>query len=246
MPVDSQAEFERRFGTPVTGELYGQTECLGITLSPVGPDPTQRKRGTIGRSSPALEVKLVDDDDVEVPPGTVGEIVVRPRDPDATYSGYWRNSDATVAAWSNLWHHTGDSARADADGFYTFVDRKKDCLRRRGENVSSFELEGAIATHPSISQVAVCGVPSPLGEDDIKACIVWTRAEPPSPDELFTFFRDSLPYFAIPRYVELRAALPVTEATGRVKKHVLRAEGITPSTWDLEEFGFSVTRAERR
>jgi crotonobetaine/carnitine-CoA ligase len=212
-------------------------------MSPVG---GPRKRGTLGRPSPHLEVKLVDDEDVEVPPGTVGEIVLRPRDPNATYSGYWNKPEATVAAWSNLWHHTGDSARADADGFYTFVDRKKDCLRRRGENVSSFELEAAIATHPDITAVAVCGVPSPLGEDDIKACIVWTPPSPPTPDELFTFFKDSLPYFAIPRFVELRASLPVTAATGRVTKHVLRAEGITPSTWDLEELGFSVARADRR
>ncbi len=243
MPVAAQEQFERRFNTPVSGELYGQTECLGITMSPIG---GPRKRGTIGRPSPALEVRLVDDDDVEVPPGTVGEIVVRPRDPEATYSGYWRNSDATVAAWRNLWHHTGDSARADADGFYTFVDRKKDCLRRRGENVSSFELEAAIAQHPSISQVAVCAVPSPLGEDDIKASIVWTPPDPPTPDELFDYFKQNLPYFAVPRFVELRASLPVTEATGRVKKHVLRSEGVTPSTWDLEELGFTIARADRR
>ncbi|MBF6556325.1 MAG: AMP-binding protein [Acidimicrobiales bacterium] len=243
MPVSAQEEFERRFNTPVTGELYGQTECLGVTMSPVG---GPRKRGTLGRPSPHLEVKLVDDEDVEVPTGAVGEIVLRPREPHATYSGYWNKPDATVAAWSNLWHHTGDSARADSEGFLTFVDRKKDCLRRRGENVSSFELESAIATHPDIKEVAVCGVPSPLGEDDIKACIVWTPAAPPTPDELFTFFKESLPYFAIPRFVELRAALPITAATGRVTKHVLRQEGVTASTWDLEELGFSVARADRR
>ena len=243
LSVAAQEEFERRFATPVTGELYGQTECLGVTFSPVG---GPRKRGTIGRPSPHFEVRLVDDDDREVPLGEVGEIVLRPREPNAAYSGYWRNPEATVAAWSNLWHHTGDSARADADGFLTFVDRKKDCLRRRGENVSSYEVEAAIGAHPDISQVAVSGVPSPLGEDDIKASIVWTPEEPPSPSALFEFFKGALPYFAVPRFVEFRASLPVTEATGRVRKHVLRAEGVTPDTWDLDELGFTIARADRR
>jgi crotonobetaine/carnitine-CoA ligase len=191
-------------------------------------------------------VKLVVEEDVEVPPGTVGEIVLRPRDPNATYSGYWNKPDATVAAWSNLWHHTGDLARADEDGYLTFVDRKKDSLRRRGENVSSFELETAIAGHPKVARAAVCAVPSPLGEDDIKACIVASPGPPPTAEELFEFFRDHLPYFAVPRFVELRESLPVTAATDRVQKHVLRAEGVTAGTWDLDGMGLTVPRTARR
>jgi crotonobetaine/carnitine-CoA ligase len=243
MPAPFQERFEARFGTTVCAELYGQTEVLGITLSPIG---GPRNRRSLGRPGPHLEVRLVDDDDIEVGVGEVGEIVVRSRIPYGMYSGYWGKPEATVEAWRNLWHHTGDYARADESGFITFLDRKKDSLRRRGENISSFELEAAIAAHPDVAQVAVCGVPSPLGEDDIKACLVWTGAEPPEPGKLFAFFTETLPYYAVPRYVEIRDTLPVTEASGRVRKNVLREEGVTPGTWDLEQLGFSIARSDRR
>jgi crotonobetaine/carnitine-CoA ligase len=243
MPSVFQEEFESRFNTQVSSEMYGQTEVLAVTISPVG---GPRNRGTLGKPGPHLEVRLVDDDDNEVPVGEVGEIIVRSRIPHGMYSGYWGKPDATLEAWRNLWHHTGDSARADADGFITFLDRKKDSLRRRGENISSFELEAAIVAHPDVAQVAVCAVPSPLGEDDIKACIVWSGDSEPRPADLFDYFTQHLPYFAVPRYVEVRDRLPVTEASGRVKKNVLRGEGITPGTWDLEQLGFSIARSDRR
>jgi crotonobetaine/carnitine-CoA ligase len=241
--VSAQEEFQRRFGAPVGAEIYGQTECLGVAFSSLNGPP---RPGTLGRPAPHLEVRLVDDADEPVDVGEVGELVVRPRIAHAMYSGYWRRPEATVAAWSNLWHHTGDLARADEDGYLTFVDREKDSLRRRGENVSSFELETAIAAHPKVGRAAVCAVPSPLGEDDIKACIVAVPGEPPTPGELFEFFRDHLPYFAVPRFVELRESLPVTAATDRVQKHVLRAEGVTATTWDLDAMGLTVPRSARR
>ena len=130
---------------------------------------------TAGRPTSKYELRLVDDDDREVPVGDVGEIVVRPREADVMFLGYWNQPEATLAAFRNLWHHTGDSGRADEDGFITFVDRKKDALRRRGENVSSMELEAAIMRHPAIERAAVHAVPSALTEDDIKACIVLRR-----------------------------------------------------------------------
>jgi crotonobetaine/carnitine-CoA ligase len=246
MPPTQQLVFEQRFGVPFTSEMYGQTECQPVTVSPPsGP----RSRASLGLAAPHVEVRVVDDEDRPVAPGEAGEIVVRPREPNAMFCGYWNKPEATVEAGRNYWHHTGDLGVPDQDGFITFVDRKNDALRRRGENVSSFELEAAISSHPAVVQCAVCAVPSPLGEDDIKACIVLAANSPaadPSPEELFDFFKASLPYFAIPRYVEIRESLPLTAATGRVMKHVLRDEGVTAAAWDFERLGLVVPKAERR
>jgi crotonobetaine/carnitine-CoA ligase len=241
MRAEDQLDFERRFNTPVIAEGYGQTECTPVSINTVD---GARKRGSAGRAVPHFELKIVDDDDVEVPTGEVGEIVVRPRRPDAMFQGYWNNAEATVGAFRNLWHHTGDWGTVDQDGFFTFVDRKKDAIRRRGENVSSFQLEEAISGHAAVAQVAVCGVPSPLGEDEIKAWIVPAGA-PPAPEEFFDFLKQHVPYFAIPRYVEFRQSLPVN-AMGRVMKHLLRGEGVGDDAWDFEVMGLAVDRVERR
>ena len=237
MPGAVQEQFEERFGVTVAGEVYGQSECLPIVIGSAG-----GSRGTMGRPASHLDLRLVDDADDEVSEGEVGEIAVRPRDPHGMYSGYWNKPGETVQAWRGLWHHTGGLARQDVDGCLIFVDRKKDSMRRRGENVSSLELETAIGRHPQITEVAVCAVPAALGEDDIKACIVWRGAPAPDPQSLFEFFTEHLPYFAIPRYVQIRESLPTTDASGRVRKHVLRAEGITSDTWDLESLAHSSAR----
>ena len=237
---DEQRRFEERFGLTMLSQMYGQTEGGAITFCALS---EERKPGTIGKPSPFYDLRLVDDDDQEVARGEVGEIVIRPREPYGMYLGYWRKPDATIEAWRNLWHHTGDQGRMDDDGFITFVDRKKDAIRRRGENVSSVEVEIAIQRHPKIAEVAVHAVPSEISEDDIKACIV--VIEEPTPEELFVFFKQNLPYFAVPRYVEIVPELP-RNATLRVMKHLLRARGITPETWDFEKLGLTVARAERR
>lgn len=242
LPPESQERFEARFATPVMSDGYGQTECVPITAGDVR-EP--RRRGTSGRVAPLVDVRIVDADDAEVPPGEAGEIVVRPRVPDATYRGYWNKPDETIGAWSNLWHHTGDFGRLDADGFLTFVDRKKDVIRRRGENVSSLQLEGVIRAHPLVADVAVCAVPSDLGDDEIKACVVPGPGGTLTPEDLFAYLRDKVPYFAVPRYVQLRDGLPVN-ALERVMKHVLRAEGVGDGVWDLEALGLVVPRDERR
>jgi crotonobetaine/carnitine-CoA ligase len=237
-----QDRFAARYGGLVQSQMYGQTETGAITFSRLG---SAGNPASVGRPSPAFDVRLVDDDDNEVPAGDVGEFVVRPRVPHALYEGYWRKPEETLRAWRNLWHHTGDYGRADADGFMYFVDRKKDALRRRGENVSSIQLEAAIAGHPKIAEAAVHGVPSAMTEDDIKACVVLAQGATVGPDELFAFFRETLPYFAIPRYVEVVSELPKT-ATMRIMKHVLRERGVTPTTWDLEALGLMVSKADRR
>jgi crotonobetaine/carnitine-CoA ligase len=240
MTPGKQKEFERRFNTPVSNKCFGQTEFQPGTLGPF-----DENTHTAGIPVPYLDMKVVDDMDHPVPTGEVGEIVVRPLEPDVMFAGYWNAPDATVEAFRNLWYHTGDYGVIDERGHLTFIDRKKDALRRRGENVSSFELEAAIMRNPKISMVGVCAVPSALAEDDIKACIVCHDDQTVTPDELFEYFKNNLPYFMIPRYVEVRASLPLT-VTGRVRKAVLREEGLTADTWDLETMGLVVAKSDRR
>lgn len=240
-PVD-EAAFTDRFGVRVQSQMYGQTETGAITFTPLA---ERGKPGTIGRPSPQYDVRVVDDEDNDVAVGEPGEVILRSKTPDVAYTGYWRQPEASAAAMRGGWHHTGDLARIDEEGYLTFVDRKKDAVRRRGENVSSVQLEMAIAAHPKIAEAAVVAVPSPMTEDDIKTCVVLQPGQTTAPEELFEFFRDKLPYFAVPRYVEIVDALPKT-ATMRVRKHLLREAGITPATWDFEQLGLTVARDERR
>jgi crotonobetaine/carnitine-CoA ligase len=235
-------QFEERFGIAPFAEVFGQSECWPALLGdPRGP----RRPGSMGKVTPGLQVKIVDDEDREVPPGEPGEIVIRGDEPYRLFSGYWNDAEATVRTFRNLWHHTGDSGRVDEDGYFWFVDRKKDSLRRRGENVSSLELEAALMKHPSFAAVAVHAVPSALGEDDIKACIVLKPDATVTPQELFEFFKLNLPYYAVPGYAELIDELPVN-VNGRVQKFKLRERGITPDTICFEDLGLVISRAERR
>jgi carnitine-CoA ligase len=242
LPPDRQLEFERRFNTPMITEGYGQTECVPITASKLS-DP--RRRESIGRPAEHLEVRLVDEQDEPVPVGQVGEIVLRPRRANVMFAGYWNKPEATLAASRNLWHHTADYARQDEDGYLYFVDRKSDALRRRGENISSFAVEAAIRAHPAVANVAVVGIPSELGEDEVKAVVVLHEGVPLTPEEFFDFCKDRMPYFAVPRFLDLRDQLPVN-ALAKVLKHSLRAEGIGPNTIDLVSLGLTVARDERR
>jgi crotonobetaine/carnitine-CoA ligase len=178
--------------------------------------------------------------------GQIAEICVRPRTPFSMYVGYWGKPEATLRAFSTLWYHTGDYGRRDHDGFISFVDRKKDAVRRRGENVPTVELENAIVTHPEIAEVAVHAVPSEATEDDIKACLVLAPGAHLDPDTLFPFLRERLPHFAVPRYVELLDELP-KNAVGRVMKFQLRERPNTGDrVWDFERLGLTVRRDERR
>lgn len=234
--------FQERFGIEAFAEVFGQSECWPALLGdPRGP----RRPGSMGKVTAGLDVKVVDEDDVEVPTGQPGEIVIRPAEPHRMFSGYWNDAEATVSVFRNLWHHTGDQGRVDEDGYFWFVDRKKDSMRRRGENVSSIELEQAIIAHPGVAEVAVHAVPSDLGEDEIKACIVAAPDTVVDPVEIFGFFRTSLPYYAVPRYLEFVTELPAN-VNGRVQKFKLRERGITGTTIDFDALGLVVARAERR
>jgi crotonobetaine/carnitine-CoA ligase len=234
--------FQERFGIEPFAEVFGQSECWPALLGdPRGP----RRPGSMGKVTPGLDVKIVDDDDIEVPTGQPGEIVIRPTEPHRLFSGYWNDAEATVGVFRNLWHHTGDQGRVDEDGYFWFVDRKKDSMRRRGENVSSIELEQAILQHPAVANVAVHAVPSELGEDEIKACIVPAPDATAEPAEIFEFFRTTLPYYAVPRYLEFVPELPAN-VNGRVQKFKLRERGITETTLDFEAMGLVIARKDRR
>lgn len=241
LSLDAQAVFRDRFGVEPWVDIFGQTECMPTTLTPLS-SPRRDPLGC-GIAAPDLEVEVLDDEGNVLEGESVGEICLRPRTPYAMFEGYFEQPQATLEAFAGLWYHTGDYGRRLPSGAFTFVDRKKDSLRRRGENISSIELETAINRHPAVVESAVHAVPSELGEDDLKACIV-ARAEI-APAELFDFFKSNLPYFAIPRYVEFLEALP-RNGIGRVMKHKLREAGKTAGTWDFEQMKLTVSREERR
>lgn len=242
LPAEQQLQFEKRFNTPVVSEGYGQTECVPISASHVdGP----RNVSSSGQPAPLVEIQIEAEDGTSAATGEVGEIVVRPKVSHAMFSGYWNRPQETVTTWRNLWHHTGDLGRIDGDGFVNFVDRRKDVIRRRGENISSAHIEGVLRELHEIADVAVCALPSPVGDDDIKACVVESSRGSIGPEMLFDFLRHRLPYFAIPRYIHLHESLPVN-ALGRVMKHKLRDEGLPSDHWDFEKLGLIVPRAERR
>src|SRR5262249_27714074 len=157
----------------------------------------------------------------------------RPREADIMFAEYFDNNAATVEAWRNLWFHTGDLGRIDKDGYLTFLGRIKDAIRRRGENISAFELEEAIGTHPLIAQVAVHAVPSEFGEDEVKACVVLVEGASPTYEELMEFCIAQVPYFAVPRYLEFVTELP-RNMSNRVVKGELEKRGLTAETWDRE------------
>lgn len=235
-PPSVMEEVEKRFGIKCL-EGYGMTE-IGI---PIHVEVNDRRHGSCGKPMDIYEVKLFDDDDREVPVGEIGEIVFRPRVPFVMMSEYYNMPEKTLEAYQNLWFHTGDLAKRDADGYFYFVDRKKDALRRRGENISSFEVERSINTHSKVLESAAVAVESELAEDEVKICVVLKPGETLSPEELIRYANERMPYFAVPRYVEFMESLPKTP-TERVQKYLLKKAGITENTWDREKAGVNVTR----
>jgi crotonobetaine/carnitine-CoA ligase len=231
--------WRERFGTKlVGGNGYGLTEACVITSLPAG---EYAAPGSSGKRIADFDVRIVDDNDFEVPTGTAGEIVVRPLRPDIMFQGYWRRPEDTQKLMRNMWFHSGDIGKFDEEGFFYFVDRKKDYLRRRGENISSFEMEAAFAVHPALSEVAVHAVPSDKGEDDVKVTAVLHEGADLQPEALFQWATESVPYYALPRYIEFRTSLP-KNPQGRVLKYQLRDEGKTAGTWDLEASDIKVAK----
>jgi crotonobetaine/carnitine-CoA ligase len=240
----SQADrkiWQERFGVSYLNSFaYGQTEANLVTLLPWGhPEPPFN---SMGPPSVDFDV-MVADDRHPVAIGAVGELLVRPRHPDIIFSGYWKQPAATLEAMQDLWWHTGDLVRMDDQGRLYFVDRKKDYLRSRGENISSFEIESALMKHAAIQEVTFHAIQGADGieAEALKATVVLRPDTRLTERELFDWSVENLPYFAVPRFIEFRDALPKTP-TGRVQKSVLREEARTQTTWDAHAAGLKIGR----
>jgi crotonobetaine/carnitine-CoA ligase len=236
-PSEVVTEFEDRFDVAVM-DAYGMTET-GVIIVNSG---EHRAPGSCGVPVPWYDVRLVDENDLDVADGETGEIVVRPRRAHVMMEGYWNNPAATVAALRNLWFHTGDHARRDADGFFWFVTRATDSIRRRGENVSAWEVERVLDAHPQIVEAAAYGVPSELGGQEVMVAVATAPGSAVTPEELLDYCTGKMPHFAVPRFVRFVDSLPKSHAQ-RILKQELKAEGAAaPGVWDREAAGYEVRR----
>jgi crotonobetaine/carnitine-CoA ligase len=230
VPKQFHAEFIQRTGIRMI-DGWGSTETnmvLGTTVD-------RQRPGTIGPVFDGFEARVVDEEDNEIPDGTPGELVVRADDPFAFAIGYFGTPEKTVEAWRNLWFHTGDRVLREPDGYFRFMDRLKDAIRRRGENISAFEVEQVLLSHPSVANAAAFPVRSQLAEDEVMAAIVLQPGKSLTPPELIEFCKPRLPYFAVPRYLEFTQELPTTE-NGKVQKYKLRERGVTDAAWDRQVY----------
>jgi len=227
VPVPEFADdFERRFGVQLV-ELYGSTDA-GVPM--YHPVDVPRRQGSCGRAIPQYDVRLFDDSGAEVADGEVGELVIRPNEPSLMSDGYYGMPSATLESRRDLWFHTGDLARRDADGYFYFVGRSTDSIRRRGENISAFEVEEVVKLHHSILDAAAFGVPSELTEDDVMIAVVVRPGDTLDPAELIDFCSSRMARHMVPEYVDVVDTLPRTP-TEKVEKAQLRERGITPTTW---------------
>lgn len=236
LPVEVDEVIRSRFGIETFSGAYGVTEASLISWQPPGVRNRPNAAGVV--NDEYFDVRIFDDADNELPAGAQGEIVVRPKRPQVMFEGYWGRPEATVETSRNWWYHTGDIGVIDDERFLYFVDRKADYLRRRGENISSFEVERVLMGHGLVADVAVHAVPSELTEDDLKITATLKEGADLSEEDLFRWCIDELPYFALPRYIEFRAELP-RSPVGRVLKRELRAEGATSTTWDADASGIT-------
>lgn len=236
VPPALRDAFRERTGVHLL-EGYGSTETNFVIAVPPGEDA----RGTMGRLQPGFAARVVDEQDNPLPPGQAGELVLRADEPFVFNTGYFGMAEQTVQAWRNLWFHTGDRVVCDDEGRYRFIDRLKDAIRRRGENIASFEVEQVLLSHPDIESVAVFPVGSELAEDEVMAAIVLKAGRAPDPVALMRFCETRLAHFAVPRFIDFVPELPRTE-NGKVRKVALRERGRSAGTWDREAAGVVIAR----
>lgn len=236
VPASAADAFSARYGVELV-DGFASTETNFVIGSP----HSEKRPGTMGRLRPGFDARVVDEWDNELQPGMAGELILRAEDPFAFATGYFGMPDKTVEAWRNLWVHTGDRVVCDEDGYFRFVDRIKDVIRRRGENISSYEVEQAIALHHAVKTVAVFPVGSELAEDEVMCAVVLREGAKLTAEELLDHCQRLISYFSVPRYVDFVTELPVTE-NGKIKKFQLRETGITESTWDRDQHGYILKR----
>jgi carnitine-CoA ligase len=230
VPRQFHADFIQRTGIRMI-DGWGSTETnfvLGATVD-------RQRPGTMGPVFDGFQARVVDEDDNEIATGAPGELVVRADDPYAFATGYFGTPEKTVETWRNLWFHTGDRVVREPDGYFRFIDRLKDAIRRRGENISSFEVEQVLLSHPSVANAAAFPVRSQLAEDEVMAAIILHPGKSLTPPELIEFCKPRLPYFAVPRYLEFMQELPTTE-NGKVQKYKLSERGVTEAAWDRQVY----------
>lgn len=239
VPIPEHLHFkiEERYGCRLV-EIYGQSETGTLTINSVDTPATP---GASGKVLPHYDVRIFDEDERELEVGEVGEICARPLQPYVMQQGYFGDPEGTAAVQSNLWHHTGDRGRFDGDGNLYFVDRLKDSIRRRGENISSMEIEQSVLLHPAVKEVVAHAVASEFTEDEVKLCVIVDPTSTLTYIELMDFCVEKLPHFAVPRYIEFMEDLPRTPV-GRPQKNVLRERGLTEATWDRESVGYELKR----
>jgi len=228
--------FSERFGVELFAG-FSMSETSAVTISQVNPS----KNNSVGCVRKGLQVRLVDAHDIEVPLGQTGELVVRSELPWVLNDGYQNNPEGTVAAWRNGWFHTGDLMYADADGDLFYVDRLKDAIRRRGENISSAEVEAEVRAFPPVRDAAAVGVTAEGDSEDVLVAVCACDGLAIDPAELLEFLQPRMPHYMIPRYVRVLPELPLT-LTNKVQKSELRAQGVTHDTWDREAAGIRIRR----
>lgn len=235
---EDAVSFRERFGVDLH-TVYNMTEIA----SPLSAGPGISEQGLAGLPRPWFELRVADAHDCEMPRGEVGELLVRSHRPWALMKGYYGNAEATVAAMRNGWFHTGDAFRQMPDGRFFFVDRLKDVIRRRGENISSFELESEILAHPGVREAVAVAVPSEHGEDEVLAVVTPIAGGALDQTELVSFLAERIAHYMVPRFIRIVDELPKT-ASGKLQKHVLRSKGVTADTFDRDAAGIRI-RAER-
>lgn len=234
--TERAAEFTARFGTEIF-TAFNMTEIS----TPLVSELNTTVWGSAGRPREGVEVRIVDSHDCEVPTGTTGELIVRTTSPWAMNVGYNNDPAATAAAWRNGWFHTGDAFRQDEAGHFYFVDRIKDAIRRRGENISSHEVELYLTAQPEIRECAAIAVPNELSEDEVMVVVSLVEGASLDLPDLAHRLVAEMPHFMVPRYLRVVPALPRTP-TQKIQKYQLREDGITPDTWDREAAGIRVKR----
>jgi carnitine-CoA ligase len=235
-PKEFWKRFEERFGVQIV-EGYGLTETTGFCIS----NPLNDIRPpSIGKPFPFVESKVVDENGHSIPAGEIGEIAIKPLVPHTLMDGYYKMPDKTKEAVKEGWFNTGDRGYQDEDGYLYFCDRIKQCIRRRGENISSWEIERVVNAHPKVLESAAVGVASELGEEDVKLFVILKQGETIAFEEIIDWCQERMAYFMVPRYVQFVDSFPKTE-TERIQKFKLKEEGIG-SAWDREKEGYILKR----
>ena len=241
MPSQLATPFSERFGLKLAGSGYGQSECMMITTEANAGRPIPEN--SIGFACSDTDIAIFGDDDAELPLGEVGEIRIRPLEPNIICNGYLDDEEASQAAWRGQWFCTGDLGYVDENGAFFFSDRKKDSVRFAGRNISTMEVESVVRQHPAVKDVAAFGIPSKqmASEDELMIAIVLHENSSVDHASIAAYINDNAPYYFVPRYMEFVDSLPYTP-TNKVQKFILRQKGISELTWDLKKSDYQVKR----